>query len=278
VSVGVAVLWLAGSLLAFLALTAVVVVLGASSTARFEFERNGAREENRAEARVAEGHPAGRRRAGAPEDSGGGQGRAPQAVATRPVAATSLDGATGEGWWLVAEVAGVVAGPFADRVDAEWAALANGYAATAVYGMRRANGSLARRTSPQERAWLAEFGEQLDRLPDEWDVLLTDTDPLTTLVVEVAAALVEAGLPLHDGTPESAAGGVSLTPDVEHGGVLVRWRAHDRISVLHVRGAATDAVVQLAMNTAIADVLTQVGFVLAPIDESGCHLVTAIRP
>ena len=45
---------------------------------------------------------------------------------------------------------------------------------------------------------VAELGGQLDRLPEDWDDLLTDDDALTTLVVEVAAALVEAGLPVHD--------------------------------------------------------------------------------
>ena len=67
-----------------------------------------------------------------------------------------------------------------------------------VYGIRRADGGLTRQPSPQDWAWLAHLGEQLERLPDEWDAVLSDEDPLTTLVVEVTAALSEAGLPLHD--------------------------------------------------------------------------------
>ena len=91
-----------------------------------------------------------------------------------------------------------MAGPFADRIDADWAALSGGLEAESVHGIRRADGGVTSRPSPEERAFLGELGEQLDRLPHDWDDLLTDTDPLTTLVVEVAAALLEAGLPLHD--------------------------------------------------------------------------------
>jgi hypothetical protein len=88
----------------------------------------------------------------------------------------------------------VVAGPFADRIDADWAAFADGLLAVSVFGSRHADGTVAPRPSPQERAWLSDLGDQLDRLPRDWDELLTDTDPLTTLVVEIAAALIEADL------------------------------------------------------------------------------------
>ena len=130
----------------------------------------------------------------------------------------------------------MVAGPFADRIDADWAALSGGLPAVSVHGIRRADGGVTSRPSPEERAFLGELGEQLDRLPHDWDDLLTDTDPLTTLVVEVAAALLEAGLPLHD----DSQGGVCLLPETGVGGVLVSWRAHDRMSVHDVRGVAAD--------------------------------------
>jgi hypothetical protein len=177
----------------------------------------------------------------------------------------------------------VVAGPFVDQLEADWAALAGPLTASAdarvVYGLRRGDGALVGRPSPQERAWLAELGHQLDRLSDDWDTLLSDTDELTSLVVEVTAALGEAGLPLYDGGHGTqvggAAGGVCLTPDPARRGILVTWRQHDRMSVHQVRGAAADVAVQQTMSAAIADVLAQLGFRVEPSVSRGCHLVTA---
>ena len=141
----------------------------------------------------------------------------------RPSRAGAGDRTPAGGWSTT--TAQALAGPFADRIDADWAALADGLPAVSVYGARSADGHVAARPSPEERAWLAELGDQLDRLPTEWDELLSDTDPLTTLVVEVAAALVEAGLPLHDAPEDSPAGGVCLMPELAARGVVVSWRA-----------------------------------------------------
>ncbi|WP_324278570.1 hypothetical protein [Blastococcus brunescens] len=263
------------AVLGFLLLTGLVVVLGASSTARYEFERNGARVQERAHARSSGTHPAGRRAPAAPSAPAGGaaaQGR-PQAVdvAVRTAPAQPTGGAH---WWLIDDRAQVVAGPFADRVDADWAALSGELSAVSVHGIRRPDDGVALRPSPEERAWLGELGDQLDRLPRDWDELLSDTDPLTTLVVEVAAALVEAGLPLHDAA--QTAGGVCLVPDLDLSGVVVSWRAHDRLSMHHLRGAAADATVQRSMNAAIAEVLANLGFVVHPCGGTGSSLVTAL--
>ncbi len=267
-TMGATLVWPAVTLLGFFFFTGLVVILGTSTTARYEFERNGARAPQRSEAESKAAHPAGS--SVPPRPAGPAQGAVE--VAVRP-AATATGG--GPAWWLVGESAQVLAGPFGDRFDAEWAALADGLAAVAVYGSRHTDGAIAPKPSPQERAWLGELGEQLDRLPEDWDELLTDTDPLTTLLVEVAAALVEAGLPLHDA--EVAAGGVSLTPELATRGVLVGWRAHDRMSLEHVRGPAADTVVQQAMNAAVAEVLGQLGFVVEPYGATGGCLVTALR-
>ena len=126
--------------------------------------------------------------------------------------------------------------------------------------------------------------------PEEWDYLILgrgglelhfyaapDTDPLTTLVVEIAAALVEAGLPLHDAPQGHPAGGVSLMPELAVGGVVVSWRPHDRMTVHHHRGAAADVAVQRSMNAAVAAVLTDLGFVLESFGANGSALVTALR-
>jgi hypothetical protein len=188
------------------------------------------------------------------------------------------------GWWLVVGDADaprrVVAGPFPDRAEAGWAAgavLAD--APRPAYGIRREDGSLGRRPSPQEWAWLAHLGEQLERLPEEWSDILSDEDPLTTLVVEVTAALGEAGLPLHDATGAGAElGGACLTPQPGLGGLVVAWRQHDRMSVERVHGGGADVAVQAVMNLALAHVLIARGFDVEPLGEGGGHVVRGAAP
>jgi hypothetical protein len=240
--------------LAFLTLIGLVIALGRSSTARYERDR--AREaQQQAESSTAQ------RRTGA------GSANHP---AGRQVAA----------WWLVDESGdqrAVLAGPFPDRIAADWAALSDGLpaSASAVYGVRQTDGAMVRRQSPSERAWLAELGRQLDGLAEDWNELLSDADALTTLLVEVSAALVEAGFGLHDCADDSPGGGVCLVPDPGHRGILVSWRQHDRMSLERVRGVAVEASVQRTMNAAIADVLTEMGFPVTPVGTTGCHLVAA---
>jgi hypothetical protein len=186
-----------------------------------------------------------------------------------------------QGWWLVVEADGgerVLSGPFADRSEAGWAAGAHELdtleEAWPVYGVVQGDGTLARRPSPQDWAWLAHLGEQLDRLPEDWDDTLSDEDPLTTLVVEVTAALAEAGLPLHDVSgPGCEVGGACLTPEPSRNGVVVSWRQHDRTSVDLVQGAAADSAVQLIMNRALAEVLTVRGFEVEPVGGGSGHVV-----
>ena len=278
-TMGATLVWPVVVVLGFCVFTAVVVVLGASSTARYEFERNGARQPQRAATPRSANHPAGRRAPGRASETPAAQApaRSGQAgkVAVRPAPAAVAEG--GPTWWLVGESAQVLAGPFADRVDADWAAFADALSAVTVFGTRRTDGTVKPKPSPEERAWLGELGRHLDRLPAEWDELLTDTDPLTTLVVEVAAALVEAGLPLHDAGATQSGGGVCLVPDQDAGGLLVSWRPHDRMSLQQSRGATADEAVQRLMNAAILDVLEQLGFVVEEAGSTACALVTALR-
>jgi hypothetical protein len=278
VTMGATLVWPAVVVLGFLVFTGVVVALGTSSTARYEFERNGAQQPQRAAAQRSANHPAGRR---APARSGDAAAAVPSdggaagSLAVRTAPAAVAEG--GPAWWLVGGSGQVLAGPFADRVDADWAAFAGDLSAVAAYGTRRTDGTLKPKPSPEERAWLGELGRHLDRLPAEWDDLLTDTDPLTTLVVEVAAALIEAGLPLHDAGATQSGGGVCLVPDQDAGGLLVSWRPHDRMSLQHSRGATADEAVQRLMNVAILEVLEQLGFVVEPAGATACALVTALR-
>jgi hypothetical protein len=172
----------------------------------------------------------------------------------------------------------VVAGPFAERAEAGWAvaevdagALAEGGAVAVVYGIGRADGGLTRRPSPQDWAWLGQLGEQLDRLPAEWDAQLTDEDALGTLVVEVVAALAEAGLGLHE--EGGAVGGAVLVPEPELGGIVVSWRQHDRMCIEQVHGPAADAGVQQVMNRALAEVLAARGFEVTAFGGASGHVV-----
>ena len=179
-----------------------------------------------------------------------------------------LDSEARLGWWLVVEGQDgpdrLVAGPFEDRAGAGWAAAArdeDDEPVRPVYGVRRPDGGLHRRPSPQELAWLGHLGEQLDRLPEDWDAGLAEEDPLAGLLVEVAAVLTEAGLPLWDATgPDGALGGVCLSAEPALDGVVVGWRQHDRMSVELLHGTDTDSAVQQVMNVALADVLWLRGF------------------
>ena len=202
-----------------------------------------------------------------------------QNVSRLPVSGVAVGGATALGWWLTeVEEDGrgpVVAGPFPTRPEAGWVAAehAPGTVET-VYGVRRPDGRVKRRPSPQEWAWLAHLGEQLGRLPAEWEEVVDDEDPLTTLVVEVTAALAEAGLPLHDAEGEDGAlGGACLRCEPDLDGIVVTWRQHERMSVDQVHGAAADAAVQQVMNRAVADVLAVRGFAVEEFGGGCGHVV-----
>lgn len=188
------------------------------------------------------------------------------------------------GWWLVdddPEPRGrVVAGPFSERADARWAAAFSDEPGHVhpVYGVLRADGVLNRRPSPEDWAWLGHLGEQLERLPEDWDTALTDDDPLTTLVVEVTAALAETGLPLHDAAgPGAGLGGACLRTEPGLAGIVVTWRQHDRMSVDQVHGGGVDDAVQQLMNRTLADVLTLRGFQVEQLARSSGSVVRPAR-
>jgi hypothetical protein len=277
-------------LLGFLALVGLVILLGRSSTARYEGTRY-AFEGNCAAVRLE--HAAVAASAGASSGAVPSAG-VPAAKPRRPLPAGAVDHPAGRSlpaartatWWLVDDAAedptaAVVAGPFGDSVDAEWVALSTGLA-TGVrpgFGVLRADGVLVPRDPGSDRAWLVALGLQLARLPEDWDAFLSDTDELGTLVVEVGAALLEAGLPLYDCAafdPEDSdpSGGVCLVPDAASGGILATWRSHDRMAVEQVRGTAVSAAVQQVMTAAVGEVLTKLGFCVRPLPSGAGHLIT----
>jgi len=283
--------WPAVAVLGFFALTWLVVALAASSTARYDFERNRVEEAPARDRSMADPvREAGRRRDGAarvprPRRAGARQPSSPRigtGVATHPAGSRLPDGGSAAGWWLIDADAGrLVAGPFADRLEAEWAAFADapaGPPATrVVHGVRTVTGGLLPKPAPQEGAWMLELGQHLTRLGEDWFEPASDTDPLTTLVVEVAEALVEAGLPLHDCSGPGSHGGVCLTPYAEPAGILVSWHGHERMTVQQVHGAAADSALRRTMSAAVADVLAQRGFGVAPLARGCGHLVTSTR-
>ena len=195
--------------------------------------------------------------------------------------AAAVESVTDLGWWLVDGDARVVGGPFPTHLDAALSEVSSGVPTDAVvsaYGVRRDDGTLARRFSPDDRAFLAHLSAQLDRLADDWDLLISDADPLTGLVCEVAAALAEAGLPLHDcsgRTTGKALGGVCLTPSPAQQAVIVSWAQHDRISLGRARGARAEGAVQDSMTSAVGEVLAAFGFRVESLGEAAAHLVRA---
>ncbi|SFE93441.1 hypothetical protein [Blastococcus tunisiensis] len=184
-------------------------------------------------------------------------------------------------WWLVGasdeQRERIVAGPFRDRTDAAWAAstcepgTASGV--RPAHGLPRPDGALATCSTPEDRAWLGHVSAQIDRLPEGWDADVDDEDPLVTLVLEITAALAEAGLPLHD--PAGPTGGVCLSPEPVFDAVVVAWRAHDRSSLDQLLGVDTDATVRQIMTRAVWDLLLLRGFA---VDRFGSAGSCVVRP
>src|SRR4051795_2185476 len=124
VTMGATLAWPAIAVLGFVVLTCLVVALGTSSTARYEFEHNGTRDRQRAEAPARGTHPAGssRRRAVGPARAqarhrAGAPGRrrvAPPRAQPRPrtvdvaVRPAPPAAGAGPGWWLIDDAAMVV--------------------------------------------------------------------------------------------------------------------------------------------------------------------------
>ncbi len=187
-------------------------------------------------------------------------------------------------WWVVDPAGRVLDGPCADRVEADHrrneqigkladaAGLPDGDpdAARSAYGVRRPDGTLDERQSPEEKAWLAHLADQLSRV---------SPSPHHDLAVGIGTALVESGFDLHHCAAHDPRGGVCLIPTSattgERAGVLIGWTQHDRQSKEHVRGYHTYTDVQDTMNYALADVLTALGFTVHQFGEGSGHIVTA---
>ena len=283
------ILWPVVAVVGFVVLAALVVALAQSSTARYEFERNRVQvPRERAQAPAPALATAGAV-VGSAEAAGQSAGdvalvtqeaRTAQEARSAGLAAHPAGKRAGEpgtaAWWLVAESEErpgeqVVTGPFADRIEAEWAGLTG--SGQPVHGVRRADGRVVRRQLPEERAWLSDLSDQLDRLPAEWDHDFADDDELVTLVVEVASALVESGLPLHDCVGEETAGGVCLSPEPGRPGIVVSWHQHQRAGFERVREGSVRTAVHETMVLALAECLLQLGYAVEPFGSEGRSLL-----
>ncbi len=190
----------------------------------------------------------------------------------------------GPAWWLVDGGDRVVAGPFADQGEAVWAtgplSPDGGSGGTPAYGMRRESGRLSRRPSPEDRAWLADLSSELERVGEEWDLLVDDASPLVGLLCQLGAALVEVGLPLHDCSGRTATrsrGGVCLTPSPLHDGVVVAWSQHLRTTREAPRSPETERWLQETMNRTLGGLLTGLGFTTEALGDASAALVTGRR-
>lgn len=220
-----------------------------------------------------------------PERTGGERGWSVQGSGPVRDCGTAQQVATGPAWWLVDGADRVVAGPYADQDEAVWATgplspHPDGAGGTPAYGVRRDSGRISRRPSPEDRAWLADLSGELERVGEEWDLLVDDASPLVGLLCQLGASLVEVGLPLHDCSGRTATrsrGGVCLTPSPLHDGVVVAWTQHARTAREAPRAPETERWLQETMNRTLAGLLSGLGFTTVGFGEASAALVTGRR-
>jgi hypothetical protein len=136
---------------------------------------------------------------------------------------------------------------------------------------------------------LAEREELADaraRLADGLGNPLPADDPYAPLASDVAEALTEAGLTLHNCgpyDPQHRLGGVcvlpvpsSHNPDGQDG-IAVSWTTHNLLALDWERGRERQGT-QEAMNSALASVLKALGYRVQPFGTGGASLVTGPRP
>jgi hypothetical protein len=106
------------------------------------------------------------------------------------------------------------------------------------------------------------------------------------LARDVAEALTEAGLTLHNCAPHHPRyrlGGVCLLPVPSHhnpdgqGGIAVSWTTHNLLALDRDRGREHQDT-QQAMNRALASVLKALGYQVQPFGTGSASLVTGPRP
>jgi hypothetical protein len=135
---------------------------------------------------------------------------------------------------------------------------------------------------------LAEGEELADaraRVGDGLGYPLSADDPYAPLASEVAEALTEAGLTLHNCAPhhpQYRLGGVCVLPIPSghnpdgQGGIAVSWTTHNLLAMDWERGRERQGT-QETMNRALAGVLKALGYQVRPFGTGGASLVTEPR-
>jgi hypothetical protein len=135
---------------------------------------------------------------------------------------------------------------------------------------------------------LAEREELADaraRLADGLGSPVRADDPYAPLASDVAEALTEAGLTLHNCAPhhpQYRLGGVCVMPIPSghnpdgQGGIAVSWTTHNLLAMDWERGRERQGT-QEAMNRALAGVLKALGYQVRPFGTGGAYLVTESR-
>jgi hypothetical protein len=130
-----------------------------------------------------------------------------------------------------------------------------------------------------------ELADARDRLTGGLRNPLRSGDPHAPLARDVAAALTEAGLTLHNCTPHHPRyrlGGVCVLPvpgghnPDGQGGIAVSWTTHNLLALDWERGREQQDT-QQAMNRALASVLKALGYQVRPFGTGGASLVTGPR-
>jgi hypothetical protein len=130
-----------------------------------------------------------------------------------------------------------------------------------------------------------ELSDARARLADGLGHPLPAGDPSAPLARDVAAALTEAGLTLHDCAPhhpQYRLGGVCVLPVPSRhdpdgqSGVAVSWTTHNLLALDWDRGREQRGT-QQAMNRALASVLMALGYQVRPFGIGGASMVTEPR-
>jgi hypothetical protein len=130
-----------------------------------------------------------------------------------------------------------------------------------------------------------ELADARARLADGLGNSLSADDPCAPLARDVAEALTEAGLTLHNcgaHHPQYRLGGVCVLPIPSghnpdgQGGIAVSWTTHNLLAMDWQRSRERHGT-QEAMNRALAGVLKALGYKVRPFGTGGASLVTEPR-
>jgi len=179
-------------------------------------------------------------------------------------------------WWTTV-YGTIVAGPWTDRSDAA-RAWAGDPDARAVYGCAQPDGRVAVRPAPDQLAWERHLCAHLDRLrDDDGGPIRALRDDIAGLAVQVAGALVSAGVPLAETGGAEPHGGALVVP-ARHAvpaGVAVGWVTHPYLPALGTLGETGAATLPDVMTYALASLLGTLGFRIQRGAGTRAHLVTA---